>query len=328
MRSLVYDAKLLMKDVPIVTHDNDVVVKVGTAGICGTDLAIVSGDYPVKTPIILGHEIFGRIHEFPEKRHTFSVGDRVVTEINIACGRCYFCTHNMRIHCAEVQTLGISRNGGFAEYVSVPLENLHRIPQSISDREAPFIEPLAAAIELTRMCSISQNSTCAVIGAGRMGLLILQVLRLTRPKLMLVIGGSERKRTLALQYGADFVLDRGELEKAMELTQNVGFDHVVEATGNPGGMEVALRIVRPRGVIHTKSTHGVQVPFDFTKAVVKEVRIQGSRCGPFEDAISLLESGKVRVKEMITHTFKLDEYEEAFNMAHSSDSIKVMFSIS
>ena len=301
------------------------ILSVKKAGICGTDLAIVSKDYKVRTPLILGHEIYGTVRKAPEGR-TDLVGSRCVTEINVGCGTCDFCLAGVKSHCVRGEALGIHRNGGFAEYVSTPLDNIHLVPDSISDEEAVFVEPLAACIQLTKMGRIDANSTCAIVGSGRMGLLIVQVIRLMHPRLIVVLGHKGVKLDMARRFGAE-AFDVSDTDAALGLTGGAKFDNVVEVTGNPGGLNLALGIVKPRGTLHLKSTHGLPVSIDVTKVVVDELRIQGSRCGPFEEAIGALDRGEVNVRELTTDRFPLEECAAAFKAASSKSAIKTMFEI-
>ncbi|MDH2899451.1 MAG: alcohol dehydrogenase catalytic domain-containing protein [archaeon] len=307
----------------------EAILKVKKAGICGTDIAIASGDYKIKPLVVLGHEIFGVIDSISRASKLFSIGTRVATEINVSCGNCDLCKIGLKNHCLNIRTIGIDRDGGFADFVSTPIENLHVIPDSITDEEAVFVEPLAAAIELTKMSSISKQSTIAVIGIGRLGLLILQVLKLKNPKLLVAITrhkGYGKRSKLATSFGANEILSStDEIQSLSKITKGIGFDHVIEATGNPAGIDLALEIVRPRGTIHVKSTHGLPVNLDITKVAVKEVRIQGSRCGPFEEAIGMLQDKLIKTKELITARFALDEFRIAFAEAKSPSQIKVIF---
>jgi alcohol dehydrogenase len=315
-------------DKPLETR-GEAILKVKKSGICGTDIAIASDDYKIETPVVLGHEIFGVIDSISPVSKLFSIGTRVATEINVSCGNCDLCKIGLKNHCLNLRTIGIDRDGGFADFVSAPIENLHVIPDSITDEEAVFVEPLAAAIELTKMSTISKQSTIAVIGIGRLGLLILQVLKLKNPKLLVAIThhkGYEKRSKLATSFGANEILSStDETQSISKFTKGIGFDHVIEATGNPAGIDLALEIVRPRGTIHVKSTHGLPVNLDITKVAVKEVRIQGSRCGPFEEAIGMLQDKLIKTKELITARFALDEFRIAFAEAKSPSQIKVIF---
>lgn len=322
MKAAVFDGGIVCRDVPEPSAQKDVVLSVKKAGICGTDLAIASNRYRVRTPLVLGHEIFGVPWKVPEERSDL-LGKRCVTEINFGCGACEFCSGGMKSHCAKGEALGIHRDGGFAERVLTQVENLHPVPDSIGDEEAVFVEPLAACVQLTKMGRIEPGSTCAVVGTGRMGLLVIQVLRLARPRVLAAIGHEGAKLQMARRFGAE-AFDTADVESGLGLTQGRKFDNVIEATGEAGGLDFALKLVKPTGTLHLKSTHGVATKVDVTKVVVDEVRIQGSRCGPFDEAIRLLDTGEVRVKEMITHRFLLEKCEEAFQVASSKTAVKVI----
>ena len=322
---MVFDGGLVCKDVPTPREAGSAILSVAKAGICGTDLAIASGDYAVKTPLILGHEIFGTIRSAPEGGSSLT-GKRAVTEITAACGQCDFCRAGVKAHCRSGRALGIHRDGGFAQYVSTPADNIHLVPDSISDEEAVFIEPLAACIQLTKMSRIGPESTCAVVGPGRMGLLILQLLKLANPRLVVAIGHEGARLEMARRLGAK-AFEVTDTERALELTGGAGFDNVVEATGTPAGLDQSMKIIRPMGTLHLKSTHGLPAALDVTRVVVEELRIQGSRCGPFDEAIGLLDRRAVEVKQLITHRFALDMCREAFDTASSKSAIKTIFEI-
>jgi len=325
VKAVVFDGGLKCKDVPPPREDGLVTLEVMKAGICGTDLAIASGHLEAKAPLVLGHEIFGTVSRAPAG-HSRLLGKRAVTEINVACGGCSYCKMGLNTHCARVETLGISRDGGFADYVATPVENVHPVPDSVGDEEAVFVEPLAASVQLTKLCPPIPGSTWAVVGTGRMGLLILQVLRLHNPRVLAALGREGGKLELARRLGFT-VFTTGEAAKALGLLEGVKFDNVVESTGTPGGLSLAMELVRPRGTIHLKSTHGLPVQFDATKVAVDELRIQGSRCGPFDEAIALLDRRQIRVAEMVTHRFPLERCEEAFEAAASKSAIKVVFEV-
>ena len=325
MKAVVFDGSITCRVVPEPKANGGVVLAVKKAGICGTDLAIASGDYRVKTPLVLGHEIFGTAWKVPGGSSGI-LGRRCVTEINVGCGRCDFCRAGVKSHCVRGEALGIHRNGGFAEYVSTPFDNVHVVPDSISDEEAVFVEPLAACVQLTKLARIDAGSTCAIVGSGRMGLLILQVLQQSHPGRLVVIGHPGARLEMARRLGAE-VFDATEVDFSPEFAGDAKFDNVVEATGGPSGLELALNLVKPRGTLHLKSTHGLPATIDVTKVVVDELRIQGSRCGPFDEAIGLLDNGSVKVRDLVTHRFPLEKCEEAFRNASSKDTIKAIFEL-
>jgi alcohol dehydrogenase len=325
LKAVVFDGTLSYREVPAPSERGEVIISVKKAGICGTDLAIASGHLQAKTPLVLGHEIFGTVKSAPEGEWNL-VGKRAVTEINVSCGRCAYCRMGLNTHCEKVKALGIDRDGGFAEYVSTPPENVHLVPDSVKDEEAVFVEPLAASVQLTKVTPVVPGSTWAVVGTGRMGLLIMQVLKRLDPQVLVAIGHRGKKLEMAERLGAK-VFATEEVAKSLELTGGVKFDNVVEATGTPEGLALAMDLVRPRGTVHVKSTHGLPVRFDSTKVAVDELRIQGSRCGPFEEAIALLQRGDVKVGQLVTHRLPLERYDEAFEAAESKSAIKVIFEV-
>lgn len=324
MKAIVISSGLKLMEMSLRGRPGDSIVIIRRAGICGTDIAIAKGDYKVNEPLILGHELFGVLKE-ATSQSDLKKEDRVVSEINIYCNSCFFCKRGMTTHCNKIETLGISRDGGFAEELSVPARNLHRIPDNISDEEAPFVEPLAAAIQLTKMAEIRENETVLIIGSGRLGLLIQQVIKTKKPSLIAVLGRSSKKLEIAKRFGASKTFTLVEKDRCLDLVEGNGFDHVIEATGSEEGLSLAVEMVRPRGTVHVKSTHGLKSKVDITRVVVNEVRIQGSRCGPFREAIALLNDKVIEVKSLISATYHLEDFRDAFDAASSGDAIKVQF---
>jgi len=299
-------------------------LRVLEVGICGTDKAIYLGTYrPGKLPLILGHEIAGIVEEIGEDEHEALVGKKVTTEINITCGKCWFCRNGMKTHCPYRRALGISENGGMADYVLTPVENLH-VVEELTPLQASFVEPLAAAIQMTVM-ERPRGKNFLVLGAGAIGLLAAHVLRLYSPEILVVSAREDSpKAGLVKSMGFEFI-PVNELEHFMksETPEGQGFDYVVEATGAPEGLAIALKFVRPRGVIAAKSTHGIASELDYTSLVVKEVKLVGSRCGPFKTAIDLIKRGKIEVDRLVTSKFDLEDVKEAFEVSLQRDQVKV-----
>ncbi|MGQ4891549.1 MAG: zinc-dependent alcohol dehydrogenase [Candidatus Njordarchaeia archaeon] len=317
-----------VKDVPVPqVGENDVLIRVMSAGICGTDLAIYKGSYRIELPRILGHEFAGVVEKVGENVEGLDVGERVTSEINVTCGKCYYCTHGMRTHCIHRKAIGISRDGAFAEYVVVPAENVHRLPQNIDFDQGTFVEPLAAAIQTFEMTPINKGNTVAIYGSGKMGLLILQVAKVFGAGKVIVIGRTNSKLELAKSLGADDVINVENVDpvKAVrEETGGIGADIVVEATGNPTVLNNAIRMTRSRGIISVKSTHGLNVSLNLTEIVVRELRIQGSRCGNFKKSIEMLEKNKIQVKPLISAIYTLEKIEKAFKTALKKETIKIV----
>ncbi|MEM4606653.1 MAG: alcohol dehydrogenase catalytic domain-containing protein [Zestosphaera sp.] len=321
---------LRLTDVPDpVLGENQVLIKVERSGICGTDKAFYKGTYtPSKTPIILGHEVSGRVVDLGKNASIDKsiIGARVTTEINFYCGKCWYCRNGLPTHCPYRETLGISVDGSFAEYV-VSRHDLIHVVNDLTPLQATFVEPLAAVVEMVELAPPQHNANIAVIGVGTIGLLTLGLLsRLYEPRLLVAVARPDTpKRNVASDMGAHEVLSGEELAEvvARNTPEGAGFDYVVEASGTPEGLQKAVEIVRPRGVVAVKSTHGIPTKIDVTKLVVKEASLVGSRCGPFKKAIKLLREGVIQVEKLVTSEFPLSRGIEAFEKSFERREIKV-----
>lgn len=303
----------------------EALVEVAYCGICGTDMAIYSGKYKVPLPQILGHEFSGDVIEVGSRKHIAWVGKSVTAEINNTCisydrqARCAACTRNMPHHCQQRTVMGIiGAAGAFAECVVVPVRNLHELPEGIGPTEAVFIEPLAAALQTFELTALVKGSQVAVVGLGRLGLLVSIVAR-ARGAEVIGIDRSKQKRARAARFGIAVVEGDNPAQWSAAVkkrSDGLGADVVVEATGSPGGVELAMELVRPRGVLALKSTPGEAVNrLDVTRLVVNEIRLQGSRCGPFDKAIAFLLEHRPDVTSLISRTFPLREIQDAFRVA-------------
>ncbi len=270
----------------------EALVRLTRMGICSTDLEIVKGYGGFRG--ILGHEFVGVVEEADDEAW---VGRRVVGTINLGCGRCSTCAGSGGEHCPHRQVLGIAgRDGAFAEYLTLPQANLLEVPGEVPDEEAVFTEPLAAALRIREQIPVSPRARLAVVGPGRLGLLIAQVLALTGSRLT-VLGRRDESLTLPRRLG----LDTGLAEEQAENS----YDLVAEATGNEAGLAQALRLVRPLGTLVLKSTFAGRATVDLTKLVVDEICVVGSRCGPFEPALRLLAAGSVSVTPLVEGEYPL-----------------------
>jgi 2-desacetyl-2-hydroxyethyl bacteriochlorophyllide A dehydrogenase len=301
-------------------------LKVEEVGICGTDKAFYKGTYrPLKLPIIPGHEISGIVVDVGKGVSKDLIGRRVTTEINISCGKCWFCKHGMPTQCPYRKTVGISIDGGMAEYMITSASVLHFI-DDLTPAQGAMVEPLAAVLEAVQQLPPPPGANIAVLGIGTIGLLSIQVLRLFGPRILIGVSrpGSPKAK-VAERLGVDEVLTYSEALDLMrrKTPEGQGFDYVVEATGSASGVEMALNMVRPRGVIIAKSTHGERVSLDYTSLIVKEVLLVGSRCGPFPPAIRLLREGLVKVEPLITDKLPLTDGVNAFKKAFSREAIKI-----
>lgn len=289
-------------------------VKVLRAGICNTDLELVKGYYPFTG--VLGHEFVGVVESGLEEL----IGKRVVGEINAACGECEACRKGLRSHCPERTVLGIvGRDGAFAEYLVLPIENLHLVPAQVSTDAATFVEPLAAALEIQQQVRVGADERVLVVGDGKLGQLIGQTLGLTGCDL-LVVGRHPEK----LEHLSRLGVQTGVGERAVEEGR---FDMVVECTGNAGGFELARRALRPRGTLVLKSTYAGRLSVDTSALVVDEIAVIGSRCGPFAPALRLLAAGQVEVEPLISARYPLEEGTAAFAKAAEKGVLKVLLDI-
>ena len=314
MNALYFDGQLSLREVPEPQPDRDeALIRTRLAGICGTDLEILKGYSGFRG--ILGHEFVGQVVGCSQAR---LIGRRVVGEINVTCGRCDWRRRGLRRHCLARTVMGIAgRPGAFAEFVTLPVRNLHEAPAEVPDEEAVFVEPLAAASEILEQLQLTRGTRLAVIGAGRLGLLVAQVLRHAGGDVTL-IGRSDWKLKLARSWGL----------KTIKLTDaqfaRRSFAVVVEATGSPQGFRESLRLVEPRGTVVMKSTFREPAQFDTADLVVNEITLLGSRCGSFEAALDLLRHNAIHAEEMISRVFPLSEGLEAFGYLESASCLKVL----
>ena len=304
-------------------------VRVRLAGICNTDVELLHGYYNFHG--VPGHEFVGTVEEVrgvsdKEKRNW--LGRRVCGEINISCkalGRrpvCDFCRRGLKTHCARRTVLGIINHAGaYAEYLTLPLENLHALPEGISDEQAVFVEPLAAACEILEQIDVTKISEAAVLGDGKLAQLIARVLRTAIPRVVM-FGKHEKKLALARRVGIATKKVRGDASDLKRLQKQ--FLLAVEATGSPSGLALALHMTEPRGTLVLKSTFHGTAPVESSPIVVKEITVIGSRCGPFDKAISLLRSGKIDPTPLIARTFPLRDAPAAIRFAQESSVLKVL----
>lgn len=318
MRALwLEDQKLTYRtDLPIPQPSpGEALIRTRLAGICSTDLELLRGYYPYAG--VLGHEFVGEVVEADAAPHL--VGERVVGEINATCGGCDSCLGGRPSHCRERTVLGIAgRDGVFADYFTLPVENLHLVPGEVADEEAVFTEPLAAALEILEQVHVHPTDRVLVVGAGRLGQFISQALSLTGADLS-VVARHERQREALAQRGIAALPEDAAPEGSMDI--------VIDATGAPGGFNLARRVLRPRGTLVLKSTYAGNLDFDASALVVDEIRLVGSRCGPFAPAIRLLKKRLVDPTLLIDHVYPLADGLEAFKKASERGVFKVLLSI-
>ena len=289
-------------------------VRVRLAGVCSTDLELLRGYYPFRG--IPGHEFVGEVVEVAGQEAEGWLKKRVVGEINLACGRCDACRRGHPTHCENRRVLGIlNYNGVFAEYLVLPLANLHQVPEAVSDEQAVFTEPLAAALEIQQQVHIQPTERVLVVGAGRLGQLIAQTLART-PCSLQVVARYPIQRELLRQRGIGLI--------AEDQVSSGKMDVVVEATGSPDGFQLARRAVRPRGTLILKSTYKDAISLTLSSIVVDEITLVGSRCGPFLPALHLLETRQVDPLPLIQMTYPLTEGIKALEEAGQPGKLKIL----
>ena len=312
MHALHFDgSQLRLIDAPVPrATPGTAIVRVMLAGICNTDLELVKG-YMGFTGT-LGHEFVGRVDDGPAPWR----GQRVVGEINFACGACEWCARGLGRHCPRRTVMGIQgADGALAEYVRVPLANLHRVPDGVADDAAVFAEPLAAACEIVEQVRVEPGQACVVLGDGKLGLLAAQVLAHAGARVLAVGKHPDKLAHLARRGIATTLLDAWE-RSAVDL--------VVEATGTAAGFELALAATRPRGTLVLKSTVAHGVPLNLAPLVIHEITVVGSRCGPFGPALAALAAGTVDVCGLISARRPLSAVADALALAAQPGVLKVL----
>jgi threonine dehydrogenase-like Zn-dependent dehydrogenase len=318
MRALLFDHSLKLdpRRAEPAEEDGDTLLKVRLAGICATDLEIVKGYMNFRG--VLGHEFVAEVISSPKKE---LVGERVVGEINCVCGRCDLCVSGLSNHCRNRTVLGIlNHDGAFAEYVRLPAANLHVLPKTIDDDAAVFVEPLAAAHQVLKQIKLDGRKWVTVLGDGRLGLLVAQVLRNVDCPVRM-IGKHPEKLAMCEKWQ---IRSRAISDIVPRHDQDV----VVDCTGSANGFEMAMQMVRPRGTIVLKSTFAAGKALNLAPLVIDEINVVGSRCGPFREAIRSLADKSVDVLSLIHRRIKLEQGVEAMELAGRPGVLKVLLNVS
>ncbi|MCC6698715.1 MAG: alcohol dehydrogenase catalytic domain-containing protein [Candidatus Hydrogenedentes bacterium] len=312
MQALVVDGNVQLTDLPIPEPGpGEALIRITTAGVCNTDIEILSGYMAFKG--VPGHEFVGVVERCANEH---LLGRRVVGEINCVCRACHFCRIEMPHHCANRTVLGIAgRNGVFAQYTTLPEGNLHLVPEGMPDEIAVFTEPAAAAFRITEQIEITANDRIIVLGDGKLGQLIAQVLWLRTKKLVCV-----GKHPWKLELLNRLHIRTARVDEPVE----PGADIVVEATGSAAGLARALELVRPEGTVVLKTTVAGASTLELSLPVINEVRVVGSRCGPFRPALEALALGNIEVRPLISETFALCDGVAALHRATAPDVMKVL----
>lgn len=316
MRAVVFDGELSLTDLPKPQAvAGEALVRVLKAGICNTDLEITRGYMGFRG--VLGHEFVGIVEDAPD---VTLVGKRVVGEINCVCHRCALCQMELPHHCLHRTVLGIQgRNGAFAQFLTLPQENLHTVPNAVTDEAAVFVEPLAAAFRVAEQVPIEASDRVIVLGDGKLGQIIAQVIH-QKTKNLLVVGNNEWKLEVLRAFSIPVAHSSQPLERGQA-------DVVIEATGSHEGLPRALELVRPEGTIVLKTTVTHPTALDLSMPVIQEVRIIGSRCGPFRPALDALAQGTIRVEPLISDRFYLRDALGALERARQKDVLKILIEV-
>ena len=305
----------------------EVVVRVGMAGLCGTDYRIWTGDRPVAYPLVMGHEFVGQVSATGRGVTRVRVGDRVAIEPNYSCGACPLCREGNRNLCLSRTAVGIDVDGCFAESVRVPERCCWPAPAGVADDDLLITEPLAVVVRAVARGAVERGQSAAVVGVGSLGLLALQVLR-GRGARVLVVSRTTRRFALARELGAEAthaVADAPLEETARAFSGREGVDVVIETAGTAEAVAHALALVRPGGRVVLTGLPHEPTPVAFFSVVRREVTIAGSMIyqDEFPEAMRLVAAGTVRTRPLVTHRFALDAIGEAFAAHERPDSIKV-----
>lgn len=318
MRALVFNNKLELKNdyTKPIPKTNEALVRIKLVGICNTDYEITKGYMGYNG--ILGHEFVGVVEEINGEDKSL-LGKRVVGEINLGCKNCDWCAKGLERHCPNRQTLGIfNKDGCFADYVTLPLSNLLKVNDKISDETAVFVEPLAAALEILEQLHIKPYEKVCVLGDGKLGLITALALNASNIDVTL-IGKHQNKLDIAKEQNVKTML----LEN---LTQenNKSFDVVVEATGRVSGFETSINLVKQRGVLVLKSTIATGKELNLAPIVIDEITVLGSRCGQFAPALRLMEKNIIDFSKLISSKLSFDEAILGFEKNKEKDTIKIL----
>ena len=306
----------------------EVLIKVKAVGICGSDVRIYNEVIPGRKKIIIGHELAGEIVDMGEKVHGFKKGDRVATAICIGCASCRYCRKGYFNLCDKLEEIGITVDGGMAEYVSVPARNVHRIPEPVSFEEATLADPLSCTIRGLEMVSIQKDSWVTILGPGTIGLLAVQIAKRVLRAKVIVTGTRDDRLSLAKNFGADYTVNVKQSDPVkfiLEVTDG-GADFAFEATGQGKALEDAFFSTKRNGSIVALTVHK-QVQINMEPVIRHELKVFGSICynyKEFDQALDLIQKKRVELQEFTQNIFPLKEIDQAFAYAISRKGLKVI----
>ena len=307
-------------------EDGFAVVKVMAVGVCATDVHMINGNVTLaKPPHILGHEIAGTIEDVDEG--IWKKGDRVVIDTIVSCGHCLACKSGRRELCPERQEIGyVPYNGGYAEYVKVPVQCLVRLPESIPFRDAAILESVACPFGAVLRIGIRLGSTVLVQGAGPAGIAFIQSAKLSGAKRIIVSARGKQRLEFAKKFGADYVIDAANedvVKRVDEITNGQGCDYVIDAAGSIQSIGTCFDTAKAGGDIlfYGIPSSDSKIEFPFMKMMMKQLRLHGvlEYCAGWDVLVGLVESGKLNIHDMVTHTFGLDELSKAVKLYNSKD---------
>jgi len=314
----------------------DVLIRVRACAICGSDLHIYEGTHPhAPTPIAIGHELSGEVVRVGGSVQKVGVGDRVCVEPLIVCGKCHYCQRGLYNRCLKISVNYRAGQSGFTKYFKFPERWLHRIPDNLSFEEASLIEPLAVAVHNVRGAGLKMGDTAAILGAGPIGLLVLQVARAMGASTLFITDTDDYRLSLAGQLGADYTINAAKedpVEKVRTLTDSLGVDVCFEAVGIERTFTQAIRLLKKGGMARIIGTYGKpNITFDVMQLIAGELRVSGTfgYCWDYEAAIDLASRGRVKLKPLITHVMNLDNIKEAFELLAKREkgAVKVVIKI-
>jgi len=307
---------------------DEVIVQVARVGICGTDLHIYRNEYMSNFPLIAGHEFAGIIVEVGDRVTQFRPGDRVAVDPNLYCGECYFCRNQQANHCLNWQGVGVTRPGAFAEYVAVPARACYLLPDSLTDMQAAFIEPVSCVIHALNRMRVWPGDEVLIFGAGPMGLLLIQALHHSGASQVAVVEKEPGRLALARQMGATAAIMAGrEQTKALKELAPYGFAAVIDATGVPAVIEQALNYLKPRGQYLQFGVAPRQATITWQPYEIfhNDWTIIGSfaLCYTFQPAIAWLAHGVVDISPLVSHTLPLSDFQHGFQDFAEGKTLKV-----
>lgn len=322
-----------VKDVPYpALREDDVIIKVRSVGICGTDGPILAGTREVPYPLIPGHEFAGDIVEVGSRVKGLKEGDRVTPCIVIGCGDCDMCIEGKEVLCDHLIETGIHVDGAFAEYVRVPAKVCRKMQDTTTYDQGASVDPIASAYRTVKASSITSKDVCVVYGPGPIGLYAVQLIRLRGAKTVICVGTDADAKRLALaeELGADVTINASvedPVERVREITGGKMADYVQDCVGVPGVPEAAMNMLKKGGTYAVTGLYHTVPQVDLGKVVRSEINIYGTICytrQEFEECLHLVEEGRVKVEPLITHHFPLREMEEAFAVMQSKQCMKII----